>query len=37
MYPYELEKFDKNIKYHERLKKSYYILKDYWNNENKAN
>lgn len=34
--PMKLEGWGKKVTYHERLKESYYILKDYWNNENKA-
>ena len=34
--PMELKGWGKKVTYHERLKESYYILKDYWNNENKA-
>jgi len=29
---YELEEFDMTPEYHERLKESYYILRDYWKN-----
>jgi len=29
--PYALEKMGKKLTYHERLKKSYYILQEYWN------
>lgn len=32
MVDYELEKLGKKPEYHERLKDSYYILQDYWNN-----
>ena len=34
--PMKLKGWGKKVTYHERLKESYYILKDYWNNENKA-
>lgn len=30
MKSFQLEKLDRNPEYHERLKESYYILKDYW-------
>ena len=30
MEPFELEGWGKTVTYHERLKESYYILKDYW-------
>ena len=30
MVPFALEGWGKNVTYHERLKESYYILKDYW-------
>ena len=32
MAPFELEGWGKNVTYHERLKESYYIIKDYLNN-----
>ena len=35
--PMKLEGWGKKVTYHERLKESYYILKYYWNNEDKVN
>lgn len=32
MEPFELEGWGKEVTYHERLKESYYIIKDYWTN-----
>ena len=32
MKSFDLEPWGKKVTYHERLKKSYYIVKDYWNN-----
>ena len=29
--PFALEPWGEDITYHERLKRSYYMLKDYWN------
>lgn len=31
--PMKLEGWGKKVTYHERLKESYYILKEYWNKE----
>lgn len=31
---FPMEKFGKNVKYHERLKQSYYILQSFWTDAN---
>ena len=33
MSEFELEKLGKKVDYHERLKKSYYILQEHWKND----
>ena len=33
MSEFELEKLGKKADYHERLKKSYYILQEHWKND----
>lgn len=35
MPPFALKGWGKTVTYHERLKKSYYMLKDYWTSQNK--